>query len=443
MECEASTDVQELQAQIDKVCKDIEFQKQALRNLERSKSVLQRQLNTLRDPIARLPVEVSSEIFLQCLPPRPELGVHRVPMLFLHVCNTWTDIALSDPALWATMYIDPKLCTDGFEQASERWLQRAGVQPLHLSTIATIDARIADLLWRYSSRLESLELAGLSYKDMLSDRPYGSFDCGPLLGGAPPVSLPLLHTLSMTGSSSLEFSLSSILQLLSLAPNLVNVVFRDVMIGLDVDESTPVTVLPSVRCLGVEDNNQYRGTNQHRLLGYVATPRLDALIVYQPDVYKMLDMYSLFIQRSSPPLRKLIIRNCSDAFKSLNKYISLVSSTLTHLDIPSASSICLKLLESLAQPSADLLPLLEVLKLGRVYPDDWDRDGSSELWDVVLRVLAVRRVRMRIFRMTFALNVPEIPSAVMIAFKDVMASGMDIWIESTWQEKDRNVNVLA
>ncbi|KAJ7860494.1 hypothetical protein B0H13DRAFT_1549274, partial [Mycena leptocephala] len=49
------------------------------------------------------PLELSSEIFLYCLPPRPKPAAHNVPMLLLKICSTWTSIALSTPALWAAM----------------------------------------------------------------------------------------------------------------------------------------------------------------------------------------------------------------------------------------------------------------------------------------------------------------------------------------------------
>ncbi|KAJ7449978.1 hypothetical protein B0H11DRAFT_1822235 [Mycena galericulata] len=90
--------VEELQARIEKISADIEQQKKILNDLERMKRLAHRQLNTLRDPVARLPLEVSSEIFTQCLPVLAEHGAHNIPMLLLNICNAWTYIALSTPA---------------------------------------------------------------------------------------------------------------------------------------------------------------------------------------------------------------------------------------------------------------------------------------------------------------------------------------------------------
>ncbi|KAJ7649935.1 hypothetical protein FB45DRAFT_1050055 [Roridomyces roridus] len=63
-----------IESQIEQISVEIERRKEAfmaeMRKLESSKSLLLQQLNAERDPIARLPLEIASEIFLHCLPPR-------------------------------------------------------------------------------------------------------------------------------------------------------------------------------------------------------------------------------------------------------------------------------------------------------------------------------------------------------------------------------------
>ncbi|KAJ7762024.1 hypothetical protein DFH07DRAFT_1020299 [Mycena maculata] len=53
-----------------------------------------------RDSTAIL--EISS---IQCLPELPVPGASHIPMLFLNICNSWSYIALSTPALWATIHV--------------------------------------------------------------------------------------------------------------------------------------------------------------------------------------------------------------------------------------------------------------------------------------------------------------------------------------------------
>ncbi|KAJ7449979.1 hypothetical protein B0H11DRAFT_1877557, partial [Mycena galericulata] len=87
-------------ALIEDISADIERQEEVLRQLRYSKCAAQRRLNAIRDPVARLPLEISSSIFVDSLERFPEPGARDAPMLFLNVCCAWTSIALSTPELW-------------------------------------------------------------------------------------------------------------------------------------------------------------------------------------------------------------------------------------------------------------------------------------------------------------------------------------------------------
>ncbi|KAJ6466436.1 hypothetical protein C8R45DRAFT_839249 [Mycena sanguinolenta] len=60
-------------------------------------------------PVCRLPAEITSEIFVYCLPTSYSdhdvntANPSQAPMLLLHICRNWRDIAISTPALWAKM----------------------------------------------------------------------------------------------------------------------------------------------------------------------------------------------------------------------------------------------------------------------------------------------------------------------------------------------------
>ncbi|KAJ7218312.1 hypothetical protein C8J57DRAFT_1095648, partial [Mycena rebaudengoi] len=104
-----SDSVAVLRARLADISANITRQRKALEDLERSRIDAQRQLNSLLDPIARLPVEISSEIFILCLPdfgycdrrPNPAAA----PLLLLRICTAWADIARSTPALWDTIHV--------------------------------------------------------------------------------------------------------------------------------------------------------------------------------------------------------------------------------------------------------------------------------------------------------------------------------------------------
>ncbi|KAJ7704958.1 hypothetical protein B0H17DRAFT_858690, partial [Mycena rosella] len=83
-------------------------QKKILRDLEQTKSDVQSDLNRVLDPMARLPLELSSEIFIRCLPTDSIPSPHptSAPMLLTTVCRAWSRIAISTPSLWAGIRIE-------------------------------------------------------------------------------------------------------------------------------------------------------------------------------------------------------------------------------------------------------------------------------------------------------------------------------------------------
>ncbi|KAJ7752719.1 hypothetical protein B0H14DRAFT_2280499, partial [Mycena olivaceomarginata] len=91
----------ELRTHIDELKSAMDTQKRGLRDLENKRSQAQSELNSrLADPMAHLPVEIASDIFLRCVPTTPRPGPITAPMVFLDICQLWCNIALSTPFLW-------------------------------------------------------------------------------------------------------------------------------------------------------------------------------------------------------------------------------------------------------------------------------------------------------------------------------------------------------
>ncbi|KAJ6466444.1 hypothetical protein C8R45DRAFT_489205 [Mycena sanguinolenta] len=80
-------------------------------------------------PVFRLPVEITSEIFLHCLPTSyterewNSANPSEPPMLLLHVCRIWREIAIGLPALWAK--IEFSMDNAHSEKMARTWLKRA------------------------------------------------------------------------------------------------------------------------------------------------------------------------------------------------------------------------------------------------------------------------------------------------------------------------------
>ncbi|KAJ7827994.1 hypothetical protein B0H13DRAFT_2118473 [Mycena leptocephala] len=233
--------VEELRARIEKLSTEIILQRELLKKLEHDKSLVQRQLNSVLDPVARLPLEISSEIFLR--------RARHVPMLLLNICNAWTDIALSTPSLWAAIRIvfpSP----DGFKELLPAWLHRAGNRLLSVSFRGTVDGDIAAIIWRHG-QLKHLEICCGEGDEEDDNEDANVID---LFGGMSPGPLPFLETLTIRDLDDIdrEYSGLQILKLLRLAPNLVECILDSIHPVYDIGVARATTeklVLPALRRL--------------------------------------------------------------------------------------------------------------------------------------------------------------------------------------------------
>ncbi|KAJ6616207.1 hypothetical protein B0H10DRAFT_1751925, partial [Mycena sp. CBHHK59/15] len=84
-------------------------QRLLLDELEGKRRTIEQQINSSATfAVLSLPVEIMSEIFVHCLPDlsdsQPDLM--KAPFVLMDVCSAWRKIALSTPALWATIHYD-------------------------------------------------------------------------------------------------------------------------------------------------------------------------------------------------------------------------------------------------------------------------------------------------------------------------------------------------
>ncbi|KAJ7461922.1 hypothetical protein FB451DRAFT_996705, partial [Mycena latifolia] len=94
-------------------------------------------------PVLTLPHEITSEVFIQCLPPSPVFRMEHtetphpstVPLLLLQICREWRSIAIAIPQLWVHLHLDlGALCRPrGLEEFIKAWFNRAGSFPLSFS----------------------------------------------------------------------------------------------------------------------------------------------------------------------------------------------------------------------------------------------------------------------------------------------------------------------
>ncbi|KAJ7924452.1 hypothetical protein B0H13DRAFT_1194423 [Mycena leptocephala] len=400
--------VEEIQARIAQLSVDIEVQKELLRQLETSKSAAQRQLNAIRDPVARLPFEISSEIFLQCLPfhhPGPTPGARSAPMLLLNVCNAWTHIVLSTPALWDSINLE----FPGVE-ILQLWLERAQHRTLSISLHRSLSNGVAAILRKYAEQIKQLEL----YEEESDVDSWSSH-------------LPCLEILTI-GSPDYDpeafyvLGLPPIMGLLSLAPNLVECTFFNISIDLSMATESKM-ILPGLRCLkfGVLGPLAHGGDD---ILLHISLPALEELVVPLYDLTP--SGLLLFLEQSLPPLRRLALGSeyRDIEFIELDEWLRLVPA-LTDLELFTEHSIFADdLFSTLADSPSGFLPNLRSLKI-----QHQSSALSPSSYQSLLRALSTRHTRLSCFHLqALRQDEPKPPADVCDGLRQLVADGMEIYV---------------
>ncbi|KAJ7726384.1 hypothetical protein B0H16DRAFT_1894809 [Mycena metata] len=160
----------DLRAQLAAVDASIAQLKLRLKALEDVRSPIQRQLDSIVYPVLSLPPEITSKIFLHCLPPPPVSSSRKnigprttlAPLLLLRICRVWREIALSTPHLWNVLHIDTTAIGTRIWSTTvvPDWFGRAGSCPLtfSLKNKRPIAHRLSAILSPLTSRLQNLYL---------------------------------------------------------------------------------------------------------------------------------------------------------------------------------------------------------------------------------------------------------------------------------------------
>ncbi|KAJ6544635.1 hypothetical protein DFH09DRAFT_1321838 [Mycena vulgaris] len=128
-----------------------------IRDLEQAKSDVQSDLNNILDPMARLPLEISSDIFMRRLPEKPIPNVDDAPLVFLKVCRSWNKIAISTPSLWTAIHIEAPF-PYGVYVLLKLWFGRAFSRPLAISLHRSLDSGVRAAVEEYAHQVQILAL---------------------------------------------------------------------------------------------------------------------------------------------------------------------------------------------------------------------------------------------------------------------------------------------
>ncbi|KAK7022376.1 hypothetical protein R3P38DRAFT_2960754 [Favolaschia claudopus] len=386
-----------LQDDIDALSSAINAQRAILRDLKVKRLEAQHRLNLFLDPMAHLPLELQSHIFVfvnsQSLPQKP--SPNAAPMLFLRVCRLWRDIALATPMLWTKIQIDTSPCGPNHLGLCEMWLKRARSLPLSVALRGPLrlDQNLQDLLAQYSPQLKDLTLT----KHRSAKGPQYPY----VVWELPEESLPSLRTLSIQPAGGYENAFwgnfEEWLDILRAAPQLSHCKMVDTFHDeeeVDVLPSQSV-MLASLECmhLGEPGTLNLRGTagsSSIAILRYLTLPALKVLTLSEPDIPD--GAFLSFLSRSSPPLESLEMTLPHEEpwlEPVVSRFLPLIPQLVT-LDLAAVSQDSLLQVSDLFLPYIDLLASSsEVLPHLRVIVFRTDSLATIP-YDDVLRMLRLR-----------------------------------------------------
>jgi hypothetical protein len=195
----------------------------------------------------------------------------------------------------------------------------------------------------------------------------------------------------------------------------------------DIDSGEKI-VLPKLRRLIFGESGAVPDSSID-VLECLSLPGLETLSISLSNRNRTNDRMISFLERSSPPLRELVLGNHLD-FVSLSVCLRLMPD-LRRFEVwyyPTVPGTTEQLFAALAEfPS--LLPRLStlVIRLGQ------KRDISESFWTVLSRALASRCIQLMAFHLMVPSRLPvsEIPAQVIATFGEVVMGGTEVRISAT------------
>ncbi|KAJ7842510.1 hypothetical protein B0H13DRAFT_2098673 [Mycena leptocephala] len=153
----------------------IALHKKFIAALEREQEELEGSLSQVIYPVLSLPFDVTSCIFLHCLPShgRVSPSPSTAPLVLAQICRRWREVALSTCGLWSSLYLDPGIdmdtvmynptvaSDDRFRNLLRTWFSRARGSPLALGLdfrFRRVSNAFMNLLSSYAGQIYRLDL---------------------------------------------------------------------------------------------------------------------------------------------------------------------------------------------------------------------------------------------------------------------------------------------
>ncbi|KAJ7850037.1 hypothetical protein B0H14DRAFT_2764520 [Mycena olivaceomarginata] len=449
-----------------------------LEQLEARKLAVQSELNGFIFPVLTLPLEITTEIFLRYAADVHSaydvpFGLHdwlsrRISVL-LKVCRAWTTLALSVPALWATLNVGSlparRQAPGAMKALVDTWFSRAGALPLSFTWFGgSENVQMNPILCQHAPRLQHLHL--LIYLDSTSHKAGGiSF---PHLQSLD-ITHRFFHPVPVSTARDMCFSVREAPQLRHvridhIPPSALTLPCErlETFIAIDVTPQECLNVIrgaPSLRSFefyGFDDDSydeqpiishaqlaSFQLFNDNlEMMRYLALPALEELhFGHLPSLDD--DILLPFLSRSCAPLRKFSFSTLQGPPLFISVHWFRHMRHLTALELPYLQlQSRLDLVRALnCQHEPELLPALESLVFENWKPDEFDaqllealdtRRTGPELED--------RRARNQLKSFRFIWNAEPYPNLVSasdmaslvdrhrVALRNLRSRGMDIHV---------------
>ncbi|KAJ7223557.1 hypothetical protein GGX14DRAFT_658502 [Mycena pura] len=156
---------QERRAALAKVKSQIALHKKSIEVLEKEREELEKDLSLVVYPVLTLPVEMTSRIFLQCLPSHGHVAPSptTAPLLLAQICRHWREVALSTSRLWSSLYLSGgsfRFDNERWRNLLQTWFARAEGSPLSLGLrlLRVASPALLDLVSSHASQIQRLDL---------------------------------------------------------------------------------------------------------------------------------------------------------------------------------------------------------------------------------------------------------------------------------------------
>ncbi|KAJ6477545.1 hypothetical protein C8R45DRAFT_1216536 [Mycena sanguinolenta] len=410
--------------------------------------------DTIVYPVLSLPPEITTEIFLRCIPPQSNLleSPSEAPLLLAQICRQWRQIALDTPHLWQSLFFtDGETCIE----LLRLWLSRSGSLPLNLDLKCWDASRAGALIettllhshrWqdvKFGLNLRSFSeldlrraslpmLRSISLRVIQSSWPSDNsvadtvtIEHAPSLRDVHVFTLPQVKIVipwaSITTLTLLQnMPLTECMSLLEECPNLITLHVSTTVPAMPAADFVILDSLETLTCnLGVAS-----------VLEHLTVPHLSRLTVSNISEHQHATLYSAFIRRSAFPLQFLAVHEIREiSLDTLVLFLRAVPDSVSDVEFGFRGESTEQILSALKL--MDVLPQLKILRLqvnSRIHDEEY-----KDLLDMLHARLKARPPNAPLEWMTLHLNtklrlsVRMMPRSSRITqLRDLVSAGLKI-----------------